>query len=225
MATGPEHYLKSITSLPLIHQETDGAWAIARAVESLTHATLALAAATAMAARVAPGMHDLDFEAWDRVAGVQEDDPYDAPDAAAPDLITAMGRHSSTHGTAAVYDTADPHDAALAKQARAEYVDYAEAAVVRDIEREMDIDAGDDSEIDRQVAEDDARNERRYEAHEADEAWLDAHPDEFVNDEDERAKEAERDADARDTAWSSTDQVEHDQACEARTDAESEAGR
>ena len=34
-------------------------------------------------------------------------------------------------------------------------------------------------------AEDDARNEREYEAHEADEAWLDAHPDEFVNDEDE----------------------------------------
>lgn len=39
---------------------------------------------------------------------------------ATPDLVSAMSRHSSTHGTAAVYDPADPHDAALAEQARAE---------------------------------------------------------------------------------------------------------
>lgn len=41
-----------------------------------------------------------------------------------------------------------------------EYVDYEEAAAVREIEREMAIEAGDDSELDRQVAEDDARFER-----------------------------------------------------------------
>lgn len=35
------------------------------------------------------------------------------------------------------------------------------------------------------TAEDDARNERGYEAHEANEAWLDAHPDEFVDEEGE----------------------------------------
>ena len=64
-------------------------------------------------------------------------------------------------------------------EANGEYVDYAEAAAVREIEREMAIEAGDDSELDRQVAEDDARNERNYEAHQANEAWLDAHPDDY----------------------------------------------
>lgn len=41
-----------------------------------------------------------------------------------------------------------------------EHVDYEEAAAVREIEREMAIEAGDDSEIDAQIAEDDARFER-----------------------------------------------------------------
>lgn len=45
-------------------------------------------------------------------------------------------------------------------EANGEYVDYDEADAVREIEREMAIEAGDDSEIDRQVAEDDARFER-----------------------------------------------------------------
>lgn len=44
-----------------------------------------------------------------------------------------------------------------------EHVDYAEAEAVREIEREMAIEAGNDSELDRQVAEDDARNERNAE--------------------------------------------------------------
>jgi len=98
---------------------------------------------------------------------------------AAGDLIGAMARHSSTHGTTAVYDAADPHDAALARQARTEYVDYAEAEDVREIEREMAIEAGDDSELDRQVAEDDARFERAVwllqqeaESEAAQEAWI-----------------------------------------------------
>jgi hypothetical protein len=43
-----------------------------------------------------------------------------------------------------------------------EHVDYAEAAAVREIEREMAIEAGDDSEIDHQVALDDARNEHAW---------------------------------------------------------------
>lgn len=45
-----------------------------------------------------------------------------------------------------------------------EHIDYAEAADVREIEREMAIEAGDDSELMRQVAEDDARHERYADA-------------------------------------------------------------
>lgn len=115
----------------------------------------------------------IDVEIW----SLLPDDPEPTDNGGAlndaePDLVGAMARHSSAHGTAAAYDMTDPHDAALAEQARAEHVDYAEAEAVREIEREMAIEAGDDSEIDRQVAEDDARNEREYEAHEANEAWL-----------------------------------------------------
>lgn len=45
-----------------------------------------------------------------------------APTAAEPDadLTAAMARYSSSHGTGAVYDPADPHDAALVELARAE---------------------------------------------------------------------------------------------------------
>lgn len=50
------------------------------------------------------------------------------------------------------------------RELAAEYPDYAEAAAVREIEREMAVEAGDDSEIDHQVALDDARNERRAQA-------------------------------------------------------------
>lgn len=53
-------------------------------------------------------------------------------------------------------------DAAHA-DAEVEHVDYAEAAAVREIEREMAVEAGDDSELDRQIAKDDARNERNFE--------------------------------------------------------------
>ena len=110
-------------------------------------------------------------------------------------------------------------------EANGECVDYAEAEAVREIEREMAIEAGDDSEIDRQVAEDDARFERAVwlaqqeaESEAAQEAWIaqgEAAVDEALD-----ARDAERDADARDTVWSTADQIEHDQACEARLDAE-----
>jgi hypothetical protein len=46
------------------------------ATASPVHATLALAAATAMSAQ--QGMSAIDFEAWDAVCGVQEDE-YDEP--------------------------------------------------------------------------------------------------------------------------------------------------
>lgn len=46
-----------------------------------------------------------------------------------------------------------------------EYYDAEEAAAVREIEREMAIEAGDDSELDRQITEDDARAERRSHEH------------------------------------------------------------
>jgi hypothetical protein len=80
MATGPEHYRKAerllaeITMGDDIVQASDTAHYIAAAQ---AHATLALAAATAMSGRHI--MHDFDYEAWDRVAGVQEDGDDDKP--------------------------------------------------------------------------------------------------------------------------------------------------
>lgn len=189
MATGPEHYLEAerMRAEASEWMDADLGWKanltareridlrIADLADAQVHATLALAAATAMAARQEPGMHDLDFEAWDHVAGVQEDDAtaaaepeayLDSLDDGTPvkftvngpgdyiaeaiaehdprtcvecveqheaeqsagandgDLIGAVARHSSIHGTAAVYDTADPHDAALAEQARIETSTY-----------------------------------------------------------------------------------------------------
>lgn len=53
-------------------------------------------------------------------------------------------------------------DAEEESSATVEHVDYAEAEAVREIEHEMAIEAGDDSEIDQQVAEDDARAEAKY---------------------------------------------------------------
>lgn len=74
--TGPEHYRMAEQGLPLIHRETDGAWAIARAVESLVHATLALAAATALNNGI-DGLFGDDLVAWERVAAenVSDVDP------------------------------------------------------------------------------------------------------------------------------------------------------
>jgi hypothetical protein len=168
MATGPEHYLKAITSLPLIHEETDGAWAIARAVESLTHAVLAVAAAMGTYGVADETRTAADANAWEYAAGEYTEQRRQA-------------RRDKAEG-----DAEAKYVAGITTSPRpVEHVDYAEAKDVRQIEREMDRDAGDDSEIDRQVAEDDARNEREYETHQANEAWLDAHPDEFVNDEDE----------------------------------------
>ncbi len=56
--------------------------------------------------------------------------------------------------------------------AEVEHVDYAEAADVREIERDLAIEAGDDSDIDRQVAEDDVRAERQAEQQSAQERWF-----------------------------------------------------
>lgn len=86
--TGPEHYRMAEQGLPLIHRETDGAWAIARAVESLVHATLALAAATALNTGT-DGMFGDDLAAWERVAAenVSDVDPETGRDYAEEDDI------------------------------------------------------------------------------------------------------------------------------------------
>ncbi|WP_282698054.1 hypothetical protein [Streptomyces sp. CC208A] len=73
--TGPEHYREaerhlsaaSFTDRPggrPAHPDASHHIAMAQA-----HATLALAAATAMSGRE-EGMHQVDFEAWDKAAGV-----------------------------------------------------------------------------------------------------------------------------------------------------------
>lgn len=68
--TGPEHYLEAqrlVVNDGVSPPPADGDIAIAQ-----VHATLALAAATAMAAYDQEGMVPDDFNAWDAVCGVQE---------------------------------------------------------------------------------------------------------------------------------------------------------
>jgi len=84
---------------------------------------------------------DVATEAFVDVADAERYAQRDEYVNATGDLIGAMARHSSTHGTTAIYDAADPHDAALAQQARTEHVDYAEAEAVREIEEEMALEA------------------------------------------------------------------------------------
>ncbi len=70
---GPQHYLEAEQALDLAAEAADvpdlAALLIAGAQ---AHATLALAAATAM---TSPEMDDLDLTAWDKVAGVRPGDP------------------------------------------------------------------------------------------------------------------------------------------------------
>lgn len=76
--TGPEHYTRAEQLLREVrdgHQEGTDVAAILAAAQA--HATLAQAAATAMAGRH-DGMHSADFEAWDLVAGVPVTDGGDA---------------------------------------------------------------------------------------------------------------------------------------------------
>jgi hypothetical protein len=72
--TGPEHYREAERLADRAHHFTygdggDPVVGAALAAEAQVHATLALAAATAMGGRE-EGMHRADFEAWDKVAGV-----------------------------------------------------------------------------------------------------------------------------------------------------------
>ena len=79
MATGPAHYREAERLAGMAHHFTygDGADPIAGgalATEALAHATLALAAATAMSAPVdgaEPGMGTPEFAAWYEAAGVK----------------------------------------------------------------------------------------------------------------------------------------------------------
>ncbi|WP_267244399.1 hypothetical protein [Streptomyces sp. PR69] len=77
--TGPQHYREAERLADLAHHFTygDGADPVtgaALAAEAQVHATLALAAATAMAAPVdgcEPGMSGGEYQAWYKAAGVK----------------------------------------------------------------------------------------------------------------------------------------------------------
>lgn len=73
---GPEHYLEAerLTAIDDLHDgPTAGNIALAQ-----VHATLALAAAVANTGHSEQRMHAIDFRAWDRACGVQDDEPDDA---------------------------------------------------------------------------------------------------------------------------------------------------
>lgn len=61
--TGPEHYAAAEHELSQVHEESDGTWALARAQAATAHATLALAAATALA-HAAESMPAVDCDQW-----------------------------------------------------------------------------------------------------------------------------------------------------------------
>ncbi|MFE2353418.1 hypothetical protein [Streptomyces parvulus] len=81
--TGPEHYREAERLLELASSskettyEGDNPEADRDIAAAQVHATLALAAATAMSSTEQGGMARVDFEAWDRAAGV----PMDGGDA------------------------------------------------------------------------------------------------------------------------------------------------
>jgi hypothetical protein len=64
--TGPEHYLEAERLLASITSQNDSVFA----AKAQVHATLALAAATAMAGYDESGMCVEDFRDWDKVCGV-----------------------------------------------------------------------------------------------------------------------------------------------------------
>lgn len=99
MATGPDHYLEAERMRAAADEwaDADLGWKanltaqerinqrLADLADAQVHATLALAAATAMAGRTSnvthvSGMHEVDFETWDRVAGVQDDEDDNGAD-------------------------------------------------------------------------------------------------------------------------------------------------
>lgn len=74
MATGPEHYLEAERLLEqanvIQHDNGPDCGSEEVIAEAQVHATLALAAATAMASPATrSGMHNVDYDAWDKVCG------------------------------------------------------------------------------------------------------------------------------------------------------------
>lgn len=69
--TGPEHYLEAERLAELATNADDQMLAL----KAQVHATLALAAATAMTGYEGDRMHPADFEAWDRACGVPTEQP------------------------------------------------------------------------------------------------------------------------------------------------------
>ncbi|MEU6057938.1 hypothetical protein [Streptomyces sp. NPDC047097] len=80
--TGPDHYREAERLLGMAYHFTYGGDPVtgaALAAEAQAHATLALAAATAMSGS-STGMSRIDFTAWDKAAGVPMKDGGDSRD-------------------------------------------------------------------------------------------------------------------------------------------------
>ena len=67
--TGPEHYQLAERIIEASDQPGNGPARDVLLANAQVHATLALAAATAMASSCADGMYDRDWRAWSRVCG------------------------------------------------------------------------------------------------------------------------------------------------------------
>jgi hypothetical protein len=77
MVTGPVHYREAerlVTDIALDDKTYDVEVRDRAVARAQVHATLALAAATAMRGRHDGAMDQLDFEAWDEACGAQEDE-------------------------------------------------------------------------------------------------------------------------------------------------------
>jgi len=151
MATGPEHYLEAERMRAAADEwaDADLGWKatltaqerinqrLADLADAQVHATLALAAATALGTH--GGMDYLDHEAWDRVAGVQEkddeDDPYEGLTNA--DVLTADELYGDERAAEAELDAAD-EDRYAEENAASRYDDEH-----FDVDDE-DVDGGDD---------------------------------------------------------------------------------
>lgn len=154
MPTGPEHYQQAEACLDDARSGDFGndreRYYLAAAQ---IHATLAVAAATAMAAKT-------DYCATKPTPSPAIDvDPETGRDYAEEAWQLAEAEREGTEELAA------------------EHYDAEEADAVREIRREMAVEAGDDSEAERQIAEDDARHERQAWLAERDAAEAEANDD------------------------------------------------
>lgn len=154
MSTGPDHYRKAEMLIGKVRRSADHFELQQRLAEAQIHATLALAAATAL--RPDAELTD-DFVAWEFAAGEYSAQRRKRTAAATPERSDA---EIVTELNAVFGEPVEGRDYGVMPNAPVEYFDQAEVDDVRAIRREMADEAGDDSEAIRQEAEDDARHER-----------------------------------------------------------------